>query len=394
MTATGPDDIIEEKALPPKVNPFLTSSTECPICKSEVPWHHIKPSIYSERDKDVDLRPRTVKWLKEGYSEHHPRLYYMLHCSHCHFTADSETFEAPSNQCSLSAAKFSKRFTALYTQNRQVKKIVNKLSSGINVLSLDLYQAVKLHLLAIFQFQLFDEIAKKDAMNIGRYCLRLAWLYRDIYELDTKKKEQAGRIIKLIRSLKKDWPLIPANEKTALKMAAQYYQTTLEGSYAVETVYDEINLLMILSRIHMKLGDIPEAHTFLGSGKAKFRNFERETSELMRLSAQADKAAQSRRQDDSPMPKKKVSDEQLLEMSTDSRKLKFLTDEVQMLFEDVRDEWERKQKEKANKIIEAHQDKPVEELRRILLHNKIDKGVVLKLYPEQTKKKGLFNIFD
>jgi len=368
-------------------SPFSQESQVCPLCEAEIVYQYVKPRLYMERDKDVDLRPRLVDWQQPGFERLQPRLYYMKHCPKCLFTAGSEIFPEPTKNCNIPISKIRKSLTSLLT-DPQKKPIVQLLSNGITVEALDYYQAVKLHLLAIFQLQSVEQLQSRDAMDLGRYCLRLAWLFRDVGASQELRKQFGPPINKLIHTLKKGWQEIPWNEQTALEMAENYYQTTLKQSHIVETDTDEISLLLVITRLNLKLGKFSEAHKLLSMAKDKARKFESRVNELLRRQDKDDSAPGRNQFAESGQGGKGPSPEQLAKMVEESRKMKNLTDEVQRVFEDAKEEWQKKQMTAAQKIITCHKDKSPEELRALLLHNKIDQGIVQKLLPTENKKKG------
>ncbi len=90
-------------------------------------------------------------------------------------------------------------------------------------------------------------------MNLARYSLRLAWLYRDVSENPLLKDTIDKKLPKLISIISKKWPEIPGNEKQALKMALKYYQISLEKSYTVKSSLDEITIILLIIRIYIAI---------------------------------------------------------------------------------------------------------------------------------------------
>lgn len=374
---------------------FIKSSTVCPICEAVIKYRYIKPRLYVDRDKEVDLRPRSIQWLKKGIKGYYPRLYHMRHCPQCYFTADSDLFKNPVKGTSLTLTMFSKKLSACLRDNPSLHNAVNMLSTDINAYELDFLQAFKLHFLAILLLQQIDEIADQDATYIGKYCLRLAWLYRDIQENDDLKEHFAPQLITLIRSIKNDWPKIPASENIALKRALHYYQTSLQKSHTIETVYHEVSMLLLIARIYLKLGNIEKAHQMLALGQSKARNFEQQAITYQKKSFQQEKRARGGKTAESKS-EPIISEARITEMIMESRKMKLQVNEARRVFEDIRDEHEQQQMNKATKVIDANKDKTPQELRQLLLDNKVEQRVVDRLYPPEPvkkQKKGLFALF-
>ncbi|CAN2041884.1 putative DUF2225 domain-containing protein [Candidatus Magnetomoraceae bacterium gMMP-15] len=370
-------------------NPFLKTSIQCPICGQKDHHRRIKARFFTEQNKEVDLRPAKIMWLSKDVATIHPPLYYMWHCSNCYFTAGYPFFKEPVKGCKIGSEEFAKKFRAS-CENEQVKMIIDRLTANIDIKSKsrNLYHSLKLHLLAIFELQLIKEIAEKDAMNLGRYCLRLAWLYRDINENKETKKKFVQQIEKLITSIKADWQKIPDNEETALKMAVDYYKTTLISSFAVKSSTDENNIVLLIARIYMKLNNIPEARTYLERSKDIARKADEKLKEIKR--AQSLQAKQGGGEVSGP------DDQELMKMNSDIRKMRLFTREVQDLFDIFRETWEKDQIEKANAILKEHgANKTPLKRREILVEHGIDQRIANRLVPVQNKKKkkGLFGLF-
>ncbi len=304
------------------VDTFSEVTVACPICSASVTHRMIKTKLYSEGPKDIDLRPTKLVWADQELAKYHPRLYYMQHCPKCHFTAGHAVFADPMKDCVMRLAKFRDTLSRMPDTDFKVKKVIELLGSDIDLTKFGMVQALKLHLLAIFYLQLFPEFAQKDAMNLARYCLRLAWLYRDIQELVKKMGQPPTKVMELLADLKDNWPEAPDSEETALNMAAKYYCTTLERSHAVRTGFDEVQLFLLVTRIYMQLGNSKEARRFFGLSREKLRKFAAEVS----------KAGQG-----APAGKGTPAAADAAKMQLELKKLKNQIEEVERIFDDLPD---------------------------------------------------------
>ena len=372
-----------------------STTLTCPICETSVSHTCVKSRLYAEKDKDIDFYPRSVGWLKGDYGRLQPRLYYICHCPQCLFAAGGEIFENPVASSSLPLTRFRKLYNSSCVNNPQILKIMQVLTKGVAPAALDFYQAVRLHLLAILQLQKIEPIATKDATDLARYCLRLAWLYRDI-GLDADLRKQFGEpVAKLLNSLQKVWPEAPVGQNKALLMARDYYQVSLENSYKVDNAVSEINLLYLIARINLKLGNLKEGQSIIGLGKEKTRNFEAEVREHMRLQAQRESAKNSQAGPTQPQESPPKTDDEIAAMAQASRKLKNQAEEMQLLYEECRDRWRKTQLAACEKISHANPDAAPEQLRAMLLAQNIDAAIVEKFCPPAAgnEKKGLFGFF-
>lgn len=311
------------------VNPFADSKVICPICESEVLHRIIRPMLYSERSWNVDLRPITLSWTDQELVKYHPRLYYMQHCHKCHFTASHALFAEPLKNCSLRQSKFRDTLLRLAVTDAKFKTVVGLLSSDFDPTRFGILQALKLHLLAIYYLQLFVEFVQRDALNLSRYCLRLAWLYRDIQEFVDKAGQPPAKLAELLETLKKDWPQAPDTEESALRMAAECYRTTLECSRAVKTTYDEVQLILMIARIQMQMGDRKAAIQSLVLGKEKTRRFETE----IRKAAQAQTGQAGLMTSEGA----KAPGPEIAKLQADRKRLNTQIEEVELAFERVMD---------------------------------------------------------
>lgn len=383
--------ISANKPFPTKqVNPFVDSKAECPVCSTKVINKRIKPRLYAEQDPDVDLRPRKVTWLEKGLEDYIPRFYYIWFCPKCRFAAGDSFFESPVKNTELRPMVFTKKMKTILDKDPYVKKLVGYLSKDIIPSEPNPFQSVKLHLLAIFLIQQLEEMEKRDTLNLGRYCLRLAWVYRDITESPELSHKYIQQINKFIGPLKKAWPSVPVNEKKALLLAVKYYQTALVKSRMIKTTREGVTLLLLIARIHLKLDNVPEAHKYLTLAMDQERNHERKRKDLISLA----KIEESDRLKDDKISfsKKDPGAEaavKIKEMGAEGRRMKLMITEFQIIFDDIREEWELDQIRKARAILEKSTAKKDDDLRQILTDNGFSQKIVFRVVPN-IRKKGLF----
>lgn len=360
----------------PKVkNPCINSDVVCPICGKTDTYYRLKPHIFNEANRDVDMRPRKYVWRQDGFENYYPPFYYMWYCKNCHFTAGHQFFKDPIKNTSFSLNKFQKGLQEAYKNNPKVQNVSKLLTEGFNSDNMDYLQVIKLHYLAIFQLQQFEQFEKIDSLNLARYCMRLAWLLRDISDDESKEEIFGDKIHKLVKQLQKKWPKVYKDESSALEAAVEYYKTALGRSRAIESANHEVMMFSLLTRIYLQQGKVPQARQYIMSCRDKLQKFE----------SKCDQACSS----------ETLSEDLIQEMYSDARRMRTVVEEVQDLFEDMRKEWEKKEKKKAKTIIEKLKINPettdAEELRSSLIKHGIDKTVAMKLYPDRKKKfMGLF----
>lgn len=356
-------------------SPLLVVHATCPICGLATEQFKIKTSLFNERDRDVDMRPRRYEWTAKGFQDYHPPLYYIWWCPQCFFAADYRLFENPFQECRVSITGF-KKILSEAGKNPVRQPAFRFLSRNMQALPRSFEKGLRLYFLAVYDLELSEDAVTRESMSLGRYYLRLAWLFRDLEEaelgnIDTRTVDD------MLGQLGKAWPTAATDENECLERAVLYYENALQKSGAIETVRDEVELVLLISRILMKLGDVPKARAFLQTSREKMRHFEEKQRQRLR---------------DGHGP----SDEERFRMGAEGRKMRMLQEDVQTIFEDIRNEWEEKQVAEAKSLIAVHPGKKKEELMQILIDNGIERSVATKLLSsdeKKEKKKGFLGMF-
>ena len=358
-------------------DPFLRRQVECPICGYAVEQRGLKTNLFRAELKDVDLRPYSFKWDQNSLSHFHPPFYYIWYCPRCYFAAGRKFFENPLKGCFMPIRKFQKEILERYKKDSRVKRIANKLTEYINVDNFCFVQAFQLHLLAIFWLEEFKEFTERDAMNLARYYIRVAWLFRDMDDDETIKKEQGPDVEKFFTELKEIWEGVVDNETDALRKAAHYYEVTLSKSEIIETAVDELNVLLIVAKVYLKLDDLKPALDALTSAVTSGTRAKQEIDQVLRA---------PRREGESSLSEKRMK-----EMRQESSDLRGLIDRTRSLLDRVKEDWFALQHEKAEKILEGITGKSSSKKREILTEAGIEPKIINRLVPvvqEQKKKKG------
>ena len=379
-------------------SPFFNSKIACPICGIPSTQRMVKPSYYTEQEMDIILRPTKLKWLKKDIANENkrqPRLFYMRHCIFCKFTAADNNYENPAEKYDISKSRFLKKMKFLQEKSANFKKIVTTLSQGVNVLSPDYFQAIRLHMLAPFQLQFIEEIGKKDAFNVARYYLRLSWLFLDLEDNEELNSKYGPRVKKLVSILKRDWKSVPENSEEALLLAKQYYNVTLIKSRLIKSDLEEIRLLLLMCRVAIKLEDVKDSHKFLFSAIDKSRRFDRRRKGLLtQVDHDEKELVKERKISFNSGEKRSAANDEMAKMAVDYRRMNVVIREVHNLYDDFREEYDEKLTRKAKNMLSRidQERKTQQELRKYLIGKGIDERVAWKVAPDK-KKKGIFSIF-
>jgi hypothetical protein len=347
------------------------------MCQAASYQYRMNNRVFWNRDIDIDLQPQNYAVLDHVDKSFHPPLYYMWYCPECHFTAGYRHFIHPLKDVYVKVDAVAKRIREAYANDKPFRQTVKLLvKGGVDVERMDFFMGLRLHLLALRELELIEDMVKQYFLNLGRYCLHLAWLYRDLEKNPEEKQNVQPRLDELAEELREVWPKMPCNEYEALSRAADYYDQTFERSPQVRTVIDEVSILQVIARIYIKLDKQTEARKLINNsiGRAK----------------EAKAHIDAKLHDLESTEGKQLTAEETGDMVTLSRRLRTIMDEGKRLIQILTDQRIKEHIHKAKKLIKQHKGKERIELRRILAKHKIDKRVINKLIPPP-RKKGLFD---
>ncbi len=375
--------VATEKAAPvavaeedPDKSPFYIRKTKCPVCDAanEQRWFHSK--IYSERNVDLDKHVGKYMWTEKAFENYLPHLYYIWHCPNCHYSDYYAEYGNPLKDQYSNFRFLKDAFIDKYHDDPRVEKIVDKLGENIDYNKMNYYQAIKLHLLAIFIQEIMEETEERNVFRIGRFYLRLGWLYREV----DSNKDVSDKIIntlnKLIEFLKKGWPEVPGEEAAAMKAAIKFLNLAFTHSQAIKSVVAEVDLLILIAGIHLKIDEQEEGFKTLNSALGRGQKTKQRLEQKIKESEKSD----------TPIPV-----EDLRRFDLQLKKLDALMSKARDIMGDIKSAKMKKIRQEAKEIMKKIGDKPPEEIRAILIKKGIDKGVAESLTPIQKKKfMGLF----
>ncbi|MDD2236626.1 MAG: DUF2225 domain-containing protein [Kiritimatiellae bacterium] len=371
----NPDEITQKKKL--LKDPFLRRQVTCPICEHAVEQLGLKTNLFRAEHKDVDRRPYSYRWKQENLAKFHPPFFYVWYCPKCYFAAGRKYYEEPLKDCYLTMRKFKETIQNKYKTDPTAKKIINKLTAGVAPDKFCFKQAFQLHLLAIYWAELFPELSKRDAMNLARYYLRIAWLFRDLNENEEANAAEGKAIQDFFADLKTVWPEVSDSDDAALRKANAYYEVTLGHSEIISNAVDELNVLLIVAQVYLKLADLKPALDALTAAVTSGTRSKQEIDTTLRT-PQRDAEGQ-------------LSEKDKQELTQQSVDLRSLIDRARNMLDKVKEDWLAEQTAKAKKIMAANKGKTRTQLRQILETQSIEPRVVNRLLPvEQVQQKKGF----
>jgi len=344
---------------------FTEESVICKMCGKSSTQKKVKSHLFVERDLDIDLRPKTITWTVNANESTNPAHFFMYTCPHCFFTASSVVFENPLRSINIPVTRFKSDFQNALDANPGMRTVLDELTKSIDSGSVNPFEAIRLHLLAIFHLQIVDEVERRDSLNLGRYSLRLAWLYEDLGENADLNAIFGPQLEAFFKVLSVQWPEVPNSAKKAHEMALRYYCQALEFSRAIDTTKEEVDLLLLIARVAMKLGELTVAR----------RHIDRARDTIRKLEA-------SRRSGKAPKDDAQVA--------ADLRRMRSSSETVQIIFEKLQETKDKEDEARARDLVQKNPGKSIEELRALLASKNIDQKIINSIVPQSSKKKGFF----
>ncbi|MFC1562192.1 DUF2225 domain-containing protein [candidate division KSB1 bacterium] len=360
----------------PDKSPFYIRKVKCPVCGTAGDQRWFSAKTFSEKNVDLDKHVTLYGWTEKEWEKYHPPLYYMWHCFNCHYTDSYLDFENPLKDPFSNFRQLKDLFIDQYQDDPRVEKIVDKLGENIDYFKMNYYQAIKLHLLAIFIQELIEDEEEKDALKIGRYYLRVGWLLREMNAIKEVKEKITPTYEKLVAFLKKGWEAMPSSENEALIKAVDGLNLAFKTSNAIKSVVAEVDLLLMIAGIFLKMDDNEKGLKYLNLVLSRSQKTKQKLEQRLKEMDKAEK----------PPPPEEIRQNEI-----QLKKLDALTNKTRDIMSDIQAERTKKEKEKARAIMKTLGERPPLEIREILIKKGVDKRVAIQLTPEQKKKfLGLF----
>lgn len=265
---------------PRQASAFISKSVVCPLCQQSSLQRRLKRHLYQEQNRDIDLRPRSYLWKAKGLAVPHPLIHFLWHCPTCRFTAWPAVWENPLRGIGVTLTKYREAMRPRPSEDPDTAMALGLLLRGLPWPELDYFQGLRLHLLAALELIMLKRATGvQDSINLGRYCLRLSWLYREMNERP-ELSPAAAQMRALGKALAPHWPDVPLDEETASRQAVAYYEAGAAEASAVEDVGELCNLLLLITRIHLKLRQWDPARLYWSKAFELTRNLEQRKQQM------------------------------------------------------------------------------------------------------------------
>lgn len=160
-------------------SPFFLTKVECPVCKTINEYENIKVGSYVEEDHDTDFCPVGRQWRNPKYEIYNPLLFFMATCDNCLYTREfNQAFKDWKNDSAFRSYRLKpvqlRHLEAMSADGSVLKMLGQARDPQLNPFA----TAVTKFLLGIYDELLLEHPRRLD---LGRFYLRLAWLYREFY---------------------------------------------------------------------------------------------------------------------------------------------------------------------------------------------------------------------
>lgn len=182
-------------------SPFFMTKVECPVCGQVNEFENIKAGAYTETGRDTDFCPNGRVWANPEYQKINPLLYFMATCRNCFYTHEfNESFKEWKSDRSFITHRLSLIRERHKEELKQEESLINRLGQALDPEGHPFESAMIKLLLGIYSEKTTE---KPNALDLGRYFLRIAWLYRENQEgRDTPHKMEKLNLTNMEKTLR------------------------------------------------------------------------------------------------------------------------------------------------------------------------------------------------
>ncbi len=158
-------------------NPFFKRKLECPVCKNINEFDVVRQGAYTESGRDTDFMPTGREWMNPAYQKYNPLAFFIASCKRCYysreFNASYKEWQSDTNFKSYKLPLQAKKHLDAVNAD---DSFLARLGRKIDLKIFPFETAVTKLILAIYDEKLMDH---PTSLDIARYFLRIAWLYRE-----------------------------------------------------------------------------------------------------------------------------------------------------------------------------------------------------------------------
>lgn len=255
-------------------NPFKIVRVTCPVCQNIIAKKQLRTHLYTEQERDIDFHPNIVLWSDKVSGVSNPYLYYIWRCQKCGFAAGYNHFESPAAGTSIKDRIFAKRVTRKLEDSESVRKLIDFFATDIDLNPPEYITGMQLLLTAICYQNMVPEFVEKDSMNLAKYHMRLAWLFRDLKQDSELARKELPKLKPFLLEVRERMPGFPLTEKALMEKAYGYYKNVYTKSYAIKNLEEEVTLVLLMTRVVLQMKNLDEARILLAQVKNRVAKFD------------------------------------------------------------------------------------------------------------------------
>jgi len=237
-----------------EVSPLITTTRLCPLCQQSSQQLQLIPDAFSVKNHDsLTLRP-VYEWKLSTFAVYFPELYSMMECPSCGYCSDIDDFVDPTVQTGMTLPVFTKKAMAVLKDSARYRQISQLLPPPPRDTPENEFRfAIRRFWLAIALRLQIPMISQRNALQLARYCLHLAWL---LEVLENKKfhdstftwmREHRNALHEL------DFE-VPIGTVRALAMALKFYDLSYYNSDCLDVQHNgDLHVLQITARLNLRL---------------------------------------------------------------------------------------------------------------------------------------------
>jgi len=162
--------------------PFFLTKVECPICKTINEYETIKVGAYIEAERDTDFCPKERTWRNSRYQHYNPLLFFTATCSNCFYTREfNNKFKEWKEDSYFKTYRLKQIKERYLEQLARADSVIRDIGAELDSNRYPNETAILKLLLAIFNEKLNE---KPDDLDLGRFYLRIAWIFREMQSGD------------------------------------------------------------------------------------------------------------------------------------------------------------------------------------------------------------------
>jgi uncharacterized protein (DUF2225 family) len=243
-------------------SPFFLAKVECPVCGQINDFENIKAGAYTETKRDTDFCPKGIIWADSEHQRINPLLYFMATCPNCFYTHEfNQSFKEWKRDRFFVDHRLSLIRERHKQELRQEGSVINKLGEALDPEGRPFESAVIKLLLGVYDEKITEE---SNALDMSRYYLRIAWLYRESQEERslTHKVDKLNltNLEKTLRTLRSDFQKHEEKISDLLPSVDVYFSTQI-GVVKVDQKNEQLKIkyLKVSDKIKENLSSLQES---------------------------------------------------------------------------------------------------------------------------------------